>query len=385
MEENLPIFQNPEPSDVVMSVSQCIALVNQTLDYAYPTIAVEGEVAGFKVNHSNYVFFDLKDSDSTLNCFMTVYQLRMPLEDGMRVRVIASPRLTKWGRFSLTVREVVPVGAGSLKRAYDLLKEKLVQEGLFAPERKRSLPRYPERVGLISSKQAAGYADFVKIMAVRWPLSKLDVQHCRVQGAGAADDIIAALRTLNEQAMPPEVIAIVRGGGSADDLACFNDETLVRAIAASRVPVIAGIGHEVDETLCSLAADVNASTPSNAAELLAPDSVALRMQLHSRRKNLDERLKGVVREQVQFIVHGREQLHHNVLRVIETAKNHLQGSRQLLKQLNPQTVLKRGYSVVRFEQEIMRDGRKLKRGDTLQIETVHAIIESEVTNVKSKK
>lgn len=378
-------LQSSPTSELVVTVSECIALVNQTLEFAYPVIAVEGEVASFKVNHNKYVFFDLKDDEGSLGCFMTVWQLRMPLEDGMKVRVVASPKLTPWGKFSLTVRSVVPVGEGSLKRAYDILKLKLEKEGLFAPERKRPLPRYPETIGLISSEQAAGYADFRKIVAARWPLMRVMVRHCRVQGAGAADDIIAALKALNELAEPPEVIAIVRGGGSADDLACFNDEMLVRAICASRVPVIAGIGHEIDETLCSLAADIMASTPSNAAELLTPDSASLSRQLTDARGRLNERLGGVVREQMKFIMYQRERLQAMAQRTVTSARNYVKSSRSLLKQLDPQTVLQRGYSVVRAEGKVLRDGRGLQPGQRLQIETAKAIIESEVANVEPKK
>lgn len=380
-ENNLQI----QPNELVVTVSECIALVNQTLDFAYPTIAVEGEVASFKVNHKNYVFFDLKDEQGSLNCFMTVWQLRVPMEDGMKVRVVASPKLTPWGKFSLTVRSVVPVGEGSLKRAYEILKAKLDKEGLFAPERKRRLPEYPESIGVISSEQAAGYADFRKIVAARWPLAKVNVEHTRVQGAGAADDIIAALSKLNELAEPPEIIAIVRGGGSADDLACFNDEKLVRAIAASRVPVIAGIGHETDETLSSLAADILASTPSNAAELLTPDAADLKRHFVLSRNHMDKRLGGIIQEQRQFITHQREYLRSRFLNVSDAARNYIKSSRNLVQQLDPQTVLRRGYSVVRFENEVLRDGRNVKKGQQLQIETNKAIIGSEVIDVHSKE
>lgn len=370
---------------LVMSVGECVALVNQTLEYAFSPVVVEGEVGSFGVNQGKYVFFDIKDSEATLGCFMTVWQLRIPLENGMRVRVVAQPKLTKWGKFSLTVREVIPTGEGSLKRAYELLKDKLDKEGLFAPERKRSLPRYPEAIGLISSEQAAGYADFVKIAAARWPLAKLMVRHCRVQGATAADDIIDALRSLNELAEPPEAIAIVRGGGSADDLACFNDEKLVRAISASRIPVIAGIGHEVDETLASLAADVMASTPSNAAELLMPDEAALRLRLGERRATLGGRLTAVLNEQKQALAAHRQRISVLVRMKLDTTRKALEASRTLLRQLDPNTVLRRGYSVVRSSSgNIVRDGRELQPGDTLSIETAKAILQSEVRSVHEK-
>jgi len=374
-----------EPPQFVVSVSDCISLVNQTLDGAYPALYVEGEVASFKVNHNNYVFFDLKDQEGTLNCFMTVYQLRMPLEDGMKVRVLAAPRLTKWGKFSLTVKQVAPIGEGSLKRAYELLKAKLTKEGLFALERKRPLPRWPERFGVISSTQAAGYADFCKIVATRWPLTQLQTLHVRVQGAGAADDIIQAIEHFNAQAEPPEVLALIRGGGSADDLAIFNDENLVRVIAASRVPIIVGVGHETDETLATLVADVSASTPSNAAELLTPDTAELIKRLTVTKKQLAQRLVAKVNEQLQFIAHQRQSLGERMTAQLAQSAAQLTSYRQLLGQLHPNTALQRGYSLVRHNNTLLRDGRALQPGEQLLIETSRAIIKSEVKDVRNKE
>ncbi|HEU0266070.1 MAG TPA: exodeoxyribonuclease VII large subunit, partial [Candidatus Saccharimonadaceae bacterium] len=253
------------------SVSDFIAIVNQTLDFAYPTVEIEGEVASFKVNQGKFVFFDLKDSSSTVSCFMMVFQLRVPIEDGMKVIVTASPKLTNWGRFSLTVRTIRPSGEGSLKKSFELLKAKLDKEGLFAVERKRPLPTTPRHIGVISSTGAAGYADFVKIVNARWGDMQIDVAHVQVQGEVAPEQMVRALKYFNQQEMLPEVIVLIRGGGSADDLSAFNDEPLVREIAASRVPVLTGIGHEIDVSLADLVADLAASTPSNAAELLVPD------------------------------------------------------------------------------------------------------------------
>lgn len=208
---------------------------------------------------------------------MSVYQLCIAIEDGMRVVVVASPKLTQWGRFSLTVRSIRPSGEGSIKKSFELLRAKLAEEGLLALERKRVLPSMPSHLGVISSTGAAGYADFIKILDDRWAGLQVDVAHVQVQGDVAADQMIRALRYFSELEQPPQVVALIRGGGSADDLAVFNDEKLVRAVAASRVPVIAGIGHEVDESLVDLAADVRAATPSNAAQLLVPDKQAIGM------------------------------------------------------------------------------------------------------------
>ncbi|HET8883963.1 MAG TPA: exodeoxyribonuclease VII large subunit, partial [Candidatus Saccharimonadales bacterium] len=173
-----------------LSVSDFIALTNQTLEYAYPSIEVEGEVASFKVNQGKYVFFDIKDAGGSVGCFMTVWQLRVPIEDGMKVVVTATPKLTQWGKFSLTVRAIRPSGEGSLKKSFELLRAKLDKEGLFAAERKRVLPGLPQHIAVISSAQAAGYADFIKIIGDRWGGLQIDVASVQVQGASAPDQMI---------------------------------------------------------------------------------------------------------------------------------------------------------------------------------------------------
>ena len=148
--------------------STLIAAMNQTLEYAYEGALLVGEVASYKVNQGKWVFFDLKDEESSISCFMSIYQLRVPLEDGMKIVVRGVPRVTKWGKFSFTVSAIKPVGDGSIKKAFELLKKKLSDEGLFAPEKKRELPKDLTKLGVISSTGAAGYADFVKILNARW-------------------------------------------------------------------------------------------------------------------------------------------------------------------------------------------------------------------------
>lgn len=358
-----------------LSVSDFIALTNQTLEYAYPSVEVEGEVASFKVNQGKYVFFDLKDAGGTIGCFMTVWQLRVPIEDGMKVVVTATPKLTQWGKFSLTVREVRPSGEGALKKSFELLKEKLHKEGLFAPARKRSLPESPKHVAVISSTGAAGYADFVKILDDRWGGVKVDVAHVQVQGTGAAEQIIAALKYFNEQDKLPEVIVVVRGGGSADDLSVFNDEPLVRAIAASRIPVLTGIGHEVDESLADLVADVRAATPSNAAQLLVPDRKEVVRSVHQQLVYAADNMQRKLDEA------GREVLSLRVLagdafdRQYRSTTQELDSLRKTLAQLDPNTVLRRGYAIVRGHTGV---------GSLLEIETQRAIIKAEVKTYDEK-
>ena len=369
-----------------ISVSDAIALINQTMEYAYPTLVIEGEVSGFKVNQGKFVFFDIKDAGGTLGCFMMLFQLRTALEDGMRVRVTASPKLTQWGKFSLTVRTVEPIGEGSLKRAFDLLRAKLDKEGLFDEGRKRLLPQLPSRIGLITSTQAAGYVDFTTILNQRWGGMEVQVANVTVQGASAPGQIVSAIEHFNQQSEPPDVIVLVRGGGSADDLAAFNDEPLVRAIASSRVPTLVGVGHEVDTSLVDLAADVRAATPSNAAQLLVPD----REEIAARHRNMLERSLGNVEGRylrLEDMVHQARGTMMSALIAREQSIEHeFIQLRRTIKQLNPLSVLQRGYAVVRSENGalVADGGTTIASGDELSIELRDVIVKAGVKDVRKK-
>lgn len=363
-------MENSQPSLTnIFSVSDAIAVINQSLDYAYPTIVVEGEVASFKVNQNKYVFFDIKDQSGTLGCFMSVYQLRTQLEDGMTVRVVASPRLTTWGKFSLTVRDVQPVGRGSLKRAFELLRAKLDAEGLFGDDRKRSLPTMPSRVGVISSTGAAGYGDFVKIVSERWGGVELIVAHTQVQGLEAPRQMIRALEYFNQMAEPVDVIAIIRGGGSADDLGAFNDEPLVRAIAASRIATIVGVGHEVDVSLADLVADVRAATPSNAAQILVPDRAEVVRDVRSGVRSMVSSITQLYSQQHRAALEYRERLSLGAQAVLARTEQRFAQLVAVLSQLDPRTALQRGYALVFDEQRKPLGEHTVKPGDTLQVET----------------
>lgn len=364
--------KSPSP---IFSVSDFLAALNQTLEYAYPFVEVEGEVASFKVNQNKFVFFDLKDAGGTVGCFMTVWQLRIPIEDGMKVVVRATPKLTPWGKFSLTVQSIRPSGEGSLKKSFELLKAKLEKEGLFSDDRKRPLPELPVHIGVISSIQAAGYVDFITILNERWGGMKVDVAHVQVQGEAAPDQMIRAIKYFNEQEQLPEVLVIIRGGGSADDLSAFNDELLVREIAASRIPTLVGVGHEVDETLADMAADVRAATPSNAAQIVVPDKRELVRSLRHLVARILVRLDLFVddmrREIKTALTHGLTILASRV----ELQQSQLLNQQQVLAAYDPQAVLERGYAIVRGTAKI---------GSMITIEKRQQLIEAEVTNVKAK-
>lgn len=358
-----------------LSVSEFVALTNQTLDYAYPTVSVIGEVTEFRISQGKWVSFKLKDAGAVVGCFLVINQLRMPVEDGMKLLVVANPRLNNKGFFSLNVRAMKPVGEGSIKKGFELLKAKLEAEGLFAPERKRQLPRVPQHVAVISSTESAGYADFCKIINDRWGGMRVEVAHTQVQGVPAPDQMIRAIRYFNSLEVLPEVLVIVRGGGSAEDLMAFNDEPLARAIAESRIPTLVGVGHEVDTTLADMVADVRAATPTNAAEILVPDRNEIIRASHQRAAALGHQLTQAIDE---YSARTREQLSAAFRRIQEKLEEHfdrLAILRLATAQLNPENILKRGYALLRGD---------VKVGATVEIETLYEIATAEVKNVRTK-
>ena len=357
-----------------LTPTEFISLVNQTLEYAYQSVVLIGEISSFKINQKKWVFFDLKDEESKVSCFMTMYQLRMPLEDGMKVLIRGVPKLTKWGSFSLTVQAIQPVGEGSIKKSLELLKKKLAAEGLFDPAKKRPMPENLSKVGVISSTQAAGYADFVKILNERWGGLKVLTAHTQVQGLDAADQIIRAIKYFNEHDNV-EIIAIIRGGGSADDLAVFNDENLVRAIAASKIPVITGIGHEVDESLADLVADIRASTPSNVAQMLTKDRKAEIAKLESTIARVGQviisNINNALRENSQKVTN----ISRDIVVKITTMLNDIKQKIRMIEAMNPEKVLRQGYAII---------SGKVSPGEKITVTTDSVIAEAEITKVTKK-
>lgn len=356
----------------VFNVSQLIDSVNQTFDYAYQTIEVVGEVASYKESHGKYVFFDVKDETASVGCFMMKYQLRTHIEDGMRVRIKATLTVTQKGKFSLTVASIRIIGEGDIKHSFEMLKQKLTKEGLFALDKKRPLPDTITKIAVITSIESAGYVDFVKVLDERWGGIAIDVVHVKVQGDDAAPQIVSALTYLNQQDVHYDCIVLVRGGGSAEDLAVFNDEPLVRAIAQSRTLTVVGVGHEVDVSLADLACDVRASTPTHAAAIIVPHRDDMRVRIHQVQKDLIAKIEQVIATKKQAMDDTLYQLLERYEEYIEDAVERRDRSLQVLKAYDPHTVLERGYSIVRGE---------IVKGAQIQIQQSDKIIEAEVKNV----
>lgn len=382
----------------VISVSEFLAIINETLAFAYPQVTVEGEVSGFKISQGKFAFFDLKDDKGVLGCFMMARDLKLPIEDGMKIRATGVPKVfPRSSKFSLTVRDVQLAGEGELKRAMELLKKKLQAEGLFDPSRKRPLPRFPQRLGLITAGTSAAYADFIKILGARWSGVEVLLADVSVQGNQAPDQIVGALEYFNHLSPPVDVVVLIRGGGSIEDLMAFSTEPVARAVAASRTPIVVGVGHEVDTSLADYAADLRAATPTDAARLVVPDRTemlatvrhlitrqyaGLRSGLETRRRRTDQalgrleaglryprervaaqeaklnrsldRLMATTRAGRQLTITLEQRLSDRTTGLLQERRSRTASLTRLLRGFDPQAVLARGYSIVRSEGKVLR-------------------------------
>lgn len=368
--------------DITFTVSDFVAVLNQTMDYAYPSVSIVGELANFRISKNRWVYFDLKDEMSSVKFFGTVYQLSGPLEDGLMMQVRGVPRLHNQFGFSVNVQSLQPVGEGSLKKAAALLEAKLAAEGLFDESRKRLLPYPPRRIGLIASSESAAYHDFIKILNARWVGLDIQLLDVQVQGEAAPAQIVAAIEHFNSHAEPVDVLVITRGGGSAEDLAAFSTEQVTRAVAASRIPTTVAIGHEVDISLAELAADRRASTPSNAAELLVPDKQYELTRLQEANNALAAALQGQVSDKLSLHENSVRTLHELIDNRLAAARRHIVNTSQLLDALSPHAALKRGYAVIKSGDQLIRSISAVKVGQNVTISLSDGQLQAEIKKVQ---
>jgi exodeoxyribonuclease VII large subunit len=272
----------PEPDDV-LSVAELTRRLKATLEGSFEHVAVAGEIADFTRSSAGHVYFTLKDDESQIRVTFwrfAAQRLKFELHDGLAVVCRGSIQLyPPRGTYQLNVVALEPVGIGAQQLAFQQLHKKLSSEGLFDPGRKRSLEKFPRRIGIVTSPTGAAIHDILQVIHRRWRDVELLVFPAQVQGDAAPPQIVAAIRAADRIQPPVETLIVARGGGSQDDIACFNDERVVRAVFACKTPVVSAVGHEVDVTLCDLVADVRALTPSHAGELAVPDGEALDRQL----------------------------------------------------------------------------------------------------------
>src|SRR6266704_1222231 len=299
----------------VFTVSELTRNIRGTLQSKFGAVWVQGEISNYKLHPSGHQYFTLKDQRAQIACVIwrdTMAPLRQPLADGAQVQIYGMVTVFEArGQYQLNVQILQPRGVGLLQAKFVALKRKLEAEGLFAPERKRPLPKFPRRIGIITSPTGAAIRDMLNVLRRRAPWLQILINPVRVQGTGAAQEIAVAIREFamsNEAFAPLDLIVVTRGGGSIEDLWEFNEEIVARAIFNSAVPIVSAVGHEIDFTICDFVADLRAPTPSAAAELIVPDIASLRRHMDNCARALGRELFNRVRDAQQRLDHARETL-----------------------------------------------------------------------------
>lgn len=358
----------------ILSVSEAVKNISDYLEMGLGSIAIQGEVVGYNVNQNRLVFFELKDENSRILCFALTHEITETLEDGMEIKILGTPKLfKKTGKLHIKVQEVELIGAGALQKAFEQLKKKLSIEGIFEDKHKQALPRFPQSIGLLTSRDAAAYNDVMIRLNERWGGLEIKFAHTGVQGLGAVTQIVKAIEYVNQHE-PVEVMILTRGGGSLEDLQAFNDEKVVRAVFASKIPIVVGIGHERDVTLADLAADARASTPTNAAELVVPHRREIEFQIKQMQESIVETVLGEIKNKKQVAVQLVERVSIWLQRIQEKIEHQV----KLLTTLSPQATLERGYSITFKAGQPITDVKMVKKSDIIKTKLAKGDFESQV-------
>ena len=399
-----------EPKRTVITVTELNEYIKSLLDgdTILKKIAVKGEISNFRPNSSGHLYFTLKDEGGAVRCVMfraLAQKLKFMPENGMKVIAIGGvSAFVRDGQYQLYLSALTPDGIGDLYAAFEQLKRRLGAEGLFDPARKKTIPKYPRLIAIVTSPTGAAIQDMLRILKKRYPIARVLVVPVKVQGAGAAEEIAAAITYLNTKRYI-DVIITGRGGGSIEDLWCFNEEVVARAIAASRIPVVSAVGHEPDVTISDFAADLRAATPSNAAELVTPDAAELLLRLEERRTALArtmlarfdtarKRLNDLSEKRVFASPFGYfdekrmmlDYLSDRFRTVAErqlTVQNHrLANAAARLDAMSPLKVLGRGYAIALDDsQKAVRNAETLHPGDRLCVRFASGSARCEVQSV----
>lgn len=395
----------------IYSVSEVNSLIKSVLEMNIPPVWVNGEISTWMRAASGHAYFSLKDESSQLSCVIwkqNAGRLLFKPEDGMQVNV--SGRISiyeKSGKYQLIAAQIQPVGLGELYQRFELLKERLSEEGLFDEDRKKPLPPYPFRIGVVTSPDGAVISDIINVLNRRAPYVELILEPVRVQGDGAAEEIAEGIEKLNFRG-DVDLLIVGRGGGSIEDLWAFNEEIVARAIAESTVPVISAVGHEIDFTIADFSADLRAPTPSVAAELAAPRMIDLLSAIEDHSKSIYESVTVQIREieravddietafswerMETFITESDNKVNdismkmrlnqEHIFQVLKLETKALQNS---LDSLNPLSVLGRGYSIVSSEVsgEIISSFKQVKVNDDIRIKVHEGTLRGVIKEVSN--
>lgn len=336
----------------VFTVSELTRSIRGTLETKFAAVWVQGEISNYKLHPSGHQYFTLKDQRAQISCVIwrdTMLRPREPLADGAQVQVFGTVTVFEArGQYQLNIQIIQPRGVGVLQAKFEALKRKLDAEGLFAPERKRPLPKFPRRIGIVTSPSGAAIRDMLNVLRRRAPWLQILINPVRVQGTGSAQEVAVAIRELaspNEAFGSVDLIVITRGGGSMEDLWEFNEEIVARAIIHSAVPIVSAVGHEIDFTICDFVADLRAPTPSAAAELIVPDVIDIQRQIDRCARTLGHQLLNRVRDAQQRLDHARETLQRCVTHKIEGFKRGLLHIAHVMqpRKLSGELMMRRNY------------------------------------------
>lgn len=390
---------------VVYTVTSLTSQIRHLINNQFRDILMEGEISNFKLYPSGHVYFTLKDDQSIIKAVMFNYYGRYPedmFKDG--TSVICKGRVDvyeKRGEYRFLVDVMEIKGIGLLQLKFQIMKEKLLREGLFDSAKKRVLPMLPRRIGIITSPAGAAIRDMLKIIFQRFPNMSVLIYPVRVQGDEACNEIVDAITYLN-MAREVDVIILGRGGGSLEDLSPFNEESVARAIHVSLIPIVSGVGHETDFTIADFVADVRAPTPTAAAGLAVPDKKELLDMLKQMEDRLIQSISGILekkrfflyqvmvrlKDKKDFIVSYRmyldeltNNLLHNISIYLLNKRQVFQRVSQRLEDLNPDSILKRGYSIAQKKStgDVISDSQMVSEGEVLLLRLYRGLLECDVT------
>jgi exodeoxyribonuclease VII large subunit len=410
----MPATFDRQESQPVLTVSALTLLVKEVVEGSFPLVWVSGEISNFSRPQSGHCYLTLKDDESQVRAVIwrnIAATVRCDLHDGLEV--ICRGHLDVYaarGTYQLVIEEIQPKGLGALEQALRKLREKLEREGLFAAARKRPLPAFPRRIAFVTSPTGAAVRDFLQVLRRRWRGADVLIVPVRVQGIGAAEEIARAIAAVNRLAQPIDVLVVGRGGGSLEDLWAFNEEPVVRAIHASRIPVVSAVGHEIDVTLADLVADLRALTPSEAAERVVPAIEEVLAGLTSQHKRLAAALRGrvadartrldghavrrVLRKPFDRLHDLGRQLDQWEARSSRAVRSGLARARQQaaalagrLESLSPLGVLARGYSLTTRMDDgrLVEDAAMLSAGEQIETRFARGRAVSRVERVVSER
>ena len=396
-----------------VSVTQLTQYIKLLLDRdeILSQVCVRGELSNYKAHSSGHQYFTLKDEGAVISCVMfrsDAMRMRFRPESGMKVILYGRVSLfPKSGQYQIYVTAMQPDGVGALAVAFEQLKRRLHEEGLFDPAAKKPLPAYPQRIALVTSPTGAAVRDMIRILGSRWPMAEVLVCPVRVQGDGAAEEIASMLDYVDKHRLA-DVIITGRGGGSLEDLWAFNEEIVARAIWRCETPVISAVGHEPDVTISDYVADLRAATPSNAAELAVPDCTVLQQTLRqtllrleqaerNRISRLSQRLKmladsrvmkrpdAYLQQQELQLEMLRQRLEHSGADMMNRNMTRFQKTAAKLDALSPLKVLSRGYAMVTCEDTVVRSVQQVEAGQSLSVSLSDGTVQCRAETVQRRK